>query len=220
MIEYKGHYGDDLFICNVARQSTNRWKDVFDAEDERLIKFLAREQHISPFFQPKITFQVQTSFAIARQWDRHRIGTSRMDDFSDVNEMSRRYVATEPTFFRPKVWRSRPESRIKQGSGDPLPEEKQTILNGEYEEFLQEAALFYNYLLEMGVAPEQARLPLPVATETRWIETGSLHYWWRFCKLRQDTHAQAEIRELADQISDAAKQLFPVSWAAFKEYDT
>ena len=218
MIQYKGHYGDDLFIVNVARQSTNRWKTEFDAEDERLIRYLAREQHISPFFQPKVTIQVQTSFAIARQWERHRIGVSRLDDFSDVNEMSRRYVDTEPTFFRPDKWRSKPENRIKQGSGDPLPDDVQAILNDEYEQFLKDATLFYNVLLEMGVAPEQARLPLPVATETRWIETGSLHYWWRFYVMRSDPHAQKEIRDLADEVRAIVAPRFPMAWSAFEEY--
>ena len=171
-VEYKGHYGDDLFVVNVARQSTNRWKETFEEEDAKLIRYLAREKHISPFFHPKITIQIEVPFAIARQWERHRIGVSRLDDFSDMNEVSRRYVSADVWFFEPEMWRSRPEKSIKQGSGDPLNQAEQSEADYIYNQGLTAAYNAYQGLLSLGVAPEQARFVLPTATNTRWIETG------------------------------------------------
>jgi thymidylate synthase (FAD) len=149
---------------------------------------------------------------LARQWEKHRIGAIRGYDLYDQNEVSRRYVDDTPTFFTPDEWRSRPEKSIKQGSGGPLSANIQSNVEDIYADALEICQEIYEALLFQGVAPEQARLILPVSTYTEWVETGSLLYWARLCRQRMDGHAQKEIQQLAGQVAEQIAPLFPVSW--------
>ena len=208
-------FGDDLMVVNTARVSMGKRHDAFDFEsDTRLINYLAREGHWSPFSHPKATFMITAPIFVARQWEKHRVGCVRGYDIYDQNEMSRRYVDDEPTFFVPDQWRSRPDGSIKQGSGEPLPPNKQDICNWTVEKAHTQALESYNYLMACNVAPEQARMVLPQSMYTQWVETGSLAYWYRLCDLRMDAHAQREINDLACQVSAQMETAFPVSWAA------
>jgi thymidylate synthase (FAD) len=212
--ELLDHFGGDLMVANVARESMHKWKTEFDEKDAGLIRWLAKQDpiHWSPFSHPKIQFRITIPFVLARQWEKHRIGAIRGYDLYDQNEVSRRYVDDTPTFFTPDEWRSRPEKSIKQGSGGPLSANIQSNVEDIYADALEICQEIYEALLFQGVAPEQARLILPVSTYTEWVETGSLLYWARLCRQRMDGHAQKEIQQLAGQVAEQIAPLFPVSW--------
>ena len=212
-------FGNDLTVVNAARVSMDKWHAEFDFEsDTRLINYLAREGHWSPFSHPKATFMITAPIFVARQWEKHRVGCVRGYDIYDQNEQSRRYVDDEPEFFVPTEWRSRPDGSIKQGSGEPLTGKQHdacaVLLDWAHEQALKA----YTYLLQKNVAPEQARMVLPQTMYTTWIETGSLAYCARLCGLRIDAHAQREICDLATQVAEQMAQSFPVSWAALMEH--
>ena len=200
-------------VVNTARVSMGKWHEEFDFEsDTRLINYLAREGHWSPFSHPKATFMITAPIFVARQWEKHRVGCVRGYDIYDQNEQSRRYVDDEPEFFVPDQWRSRPDGSIKQGSGDALHDQHSCTNTAKY--VYDVARKAYNWLIFHNVAPEQARMVLPQAMYTQWVETGSLAYWYRLCDLRMDAHAQREINDLACQVSAQMETAFPVSWAA------
>lgn len=204
-------FGDDLMVVNAARVSMAKHHDQFDEEsDSRLIRYLAREGHWTPFGQPQAQFRLEAPIFVARQWYRHTIGTVR-------NEVSRRYVDDEPRFFEPKEWRSRPEGNIKQGSGEPLTKQDQSYLHYLLINMHERALDGYRDMLIRGVAPEQARMILPQTMYTTWIETASLAYWARLCNLRLDSHAQKETGELAMQVAIHMAKAFPHSWAALMD---
>lgn len=218
-VTLKGVYGDDLMIVNFARASTGKEVNALSEQDIKFIHYLAREIHIAPFFHPKLSFKITAPLFIARQWDRHRIGVSRLDDFSDISELSRRYISTEPEYYHFEEWRRKPEKSIKQGSGEPFASKMlNDHLNGIYEYANHTAKRAYLELLDREVAPEQARAVLPTATMTSWIETGSLHYWVRFCDLRSDSHAQKDIQSYAQAIAAHCEQHFPHAWPALREH--
>lgn len=210
-------FGDDLLVVNSARVSMGKWHKEFDVEsDSRLIRYLAREQHFTPFCHPKAMFRLELPIFVARQWEKHRIGVVRGYDVYDHNEISRRYVDDEPVFFRPSVWRGRAKD-VKQGSAGSVSEWAQNKANEWIANLEFVAQTTYDALLEQDVAPEQARMVLPQSTYTQWIETGSLSYWARLCTLRLDPQAQEEIRHLAGQVADQMAAAFPVSWSALME---
>lgn len=208
-------FGNDLMVVNTARVSMGKAHREFNfVDDTRLIRYLARADHWSPFAHPKAMFRVTLPIFVARQWEKHRIGAVRGYDTYDQNEISRRYVDDEPEFFQPRSWRARPEGSIKQGSGFALDAEIQDHCHGWLKRAHNYALTAYMELLENNVAPEQARMVLPQSTYTQWIETGSLAYWARLCALRLDKHAQREIHDLAEQVADQMAEAFPVSWEA------
>jgi len=209
--EYLSHMGDDTMVTNCARVSFRKWKDKFDESDVRLIYYLAKHAHWTPFSHPQVQLRITAPIFVARQWFRSTVGVAR-------NEVSRRYVDDLPEFYCPDDWRSRPDGSIKQGSGEPVSEE--ALGEATHQRIKVEAICVNAYdklVNEYGIAPEQARMILPQSMETQWIETGSLAYFARICKQRTDSHAQAEIQELAMDVSDIIKPLFPVSWLALLE---
>jgi len=204
-VEYCKHMGDDLLVSNTARVSHDKWKDEFDASDERLIGYLAEHGHESPFFHPQVQLRIAAPVFVARQWWRHQIGVAR-------NEVSRRYVDKPPEFYRITEWRKRPETSIKQGSGGPLDPHQQYSIKQKVSEAENQCRLLYENLVERGVAPEQARSILPQSMMTTWIETGSLAYYARACRLRLAHDAQREIQDLARRVEAVVQPLFPVAW--------
>jgi thymidylate synthase (FAD) len=192
-------------VVNAARVSFGKWKTEFDEQDARLIRYLAKHKHESPFFHPQVQFRITAPIFVARQWFRHEVGFSR-------NEVSRRYVDDEPEFFVPDEWRERPDQSIKQGSGGVVNPTVQKWSGEVYATLIEHANWTYQQMIDQGVAPEQARMILPQSMETQWIETGSLMAYARLCRLRLDPHAQKEIRDLAFQISVVMTGLFPYSW--------
>jgi thymidylate synthase (FAD) len=199
--------GSDLTVVNAARVSFSKHKTEFDDSDARLIRYLAKHDHFTPFTHPQISLRIQAPIFVARQWWRHIVGVAR-------NEVSRRYVDDEPRMYRPALWRSRPDGSIKQGSGDDLPHDVQVEMNQVYSAHMHGALESYQRMIKAGVAPEQARIVLPQSMETEWIETGSLAYYARVYRQRVDDHAQAEIRRLAQDVGVIVSELYPVSWEA------
>lgn len=209
-IDYIDHHGGDILVVNAARVSFGKWKLDLDDGDKQLIHYLAKHGHWSPFAHPKATFRVTLPIFVARQWEKHRVGAVRSYDLYDHNEISRRYVDNEPTFFYPETWRGRPEKSIKQGSGAAI--DNQDVATAAYTKAIDQTKASYIDLLKQGVAPEQARMVLPQSMYTQWIETGSLMYWSRVYKQRIDSHAQQEIQALVEQLHDHMELLFPLSW--------
>ena len=207
------HMGSDLTVVNAARVSFDKesmfeWdheelcEKLSDA-DARLVKYLARHAHWSPFAHTSVQFRVKAPIFVARQLVKHQVG-------GVWNEVSRRYVDSEPEFYIPAEWRGRPEGSVKQGSGKPV--SYQLLVEAVVKKSTAEALATYNALLSVGIAPEMARMVLPQNTMTEWYWTGSLMFWARVCRQRLDVHAQAESRQVAQLVSQHMRELFPVSW--------
>lgn len=226
-VELVDHMGTDLTVCNAARVSFNKeseWGLDFDAiarlkscpynkddvrvlkeKDEKLIRYLAKHNHWTPFAHPQITLRVKAPISIRTQFFKHKQGFVE-------NEISRRYVSYEPEFYSP-TWRGKPTDGAKQGSEDFITEETRTNLyDAIYRESYEKALHVYNTLIEKGIAPEQARFVLPQGMYTEWYWTGSLAAYARFYKQRKDDHAQWEIREYASAVGKIIEPYFPVSW--------
>lgn len=203
--EYIDHMGSDLRVVNAARVSFNKTSLELSERDAKLIKYLARHGHWTPFSHPMITLRETIPIFVARQRFKHMVGFT-------YNEVSRRYVDDEPEFFSPGTFRKRADNK-KQGSAD---EEVNTPLTVRilYEQTVRDAMDTYYGLLERGVAPEQARMVLPQSMLTSYYVTGSLAAFARAYKLRIESDSQAEIQDLAKQWDEIIRPLFPVSWEA------
>lgn len=208
--------GSDLTVVNAARVSFDKESDWYirheigaikelNARDTKLINYLATHNHWSPFAHATASFRVRAPIFVARQLQKHTVGLS-------WNEVSRRYVDSEPTFYQPETWRKRAEN-VKQGSGEePINLSDKWV--EEYTAWMEDLRCFYQWLLDAGVCPEQARMVLPQSMMTEWIWTGSLYAFARVCNLRLDSHTQKETQIVAQQISSHMERLFPVSWSA------
>ena len=218
MIEatYVDHMGSDLSVVNAARVSFGKTSQlVFNDDpddvgslsdrDTKLIQYLAKHKHISPFGHAFASFHVKAPIFVARQLVKHK--------FLRWNEISRRYVDDEPEFYQPEVWRGRSADK-KQGSDGvvTLYEDHQMRQAYHPTELNAYNLETYNYLLDQGVAPEQARMVLPQSTMTEWYWSGSLDAFADMCRLRCKPDTQAETRLVADQINEIMQPLFPVAW--------
>jgi thymidylate synthase (FAD) len=192
-------------VVNAARVSFHKESKQMTPGDEKLIQYLARNNHITPFFHPQIQFRIRMPIFLAREWFRHQIGFAR-------NEVSRRYVDELPECFMPEYLRQR-DVKLKQGSKPDEVVENEECMR-KMEELHKASIELYNDLLKKGVCPEQARIILPQSMYTEFIETGSLAAYARLCKLRMDPHAQREIQAYAEMISSILREKFPVSWNA------
>ena len=214
--------GSDLTVTNAARVSFNKTSDQITVRDVKLINYLAKHNHWTPFSHPQITMREKVPIFVARQRFKHMVGFT-------YNEISRRYVDDEPEFYIPKEWRSRPEGSVKQGSGKATIKDEDIWVLSEghegnfgdwetdmftYTKIIDLCESWYRKALEKGVAPEQARMVLPQSMYTEYYVTGSLAAWARAYKLRTDPHAQLEIQELAKQWGDILQPLYPISWQA------
>ena len=191
--------GSDLSVANAARVSYNKRKEELDEKDIRLIRYLAKHKHISPFGHCFASFRVSAPIFVARQLVKHK--------FLRWNEISRRYVDYEPTFYHPEEWRGRPRDS-KQGSSGKV-EVKSNISSTE-----QYCLDTYQNLLDDGVAPEMARMILPQNMYTEWIWSGSLDAFADMCKLRCAKDTQHETQLVANDIDAAMLDRFPHSWSA------
>jgi thymidylate synthase (FAD) len=205
--------GDDLRTVNAARVSFSKeseWKedgaDVFlNEKDVKLISYLGKHGHWTPFAHNFVAFRISAPIFVARQLVKHQVGLV-------WNEVSRRYVDDEPEFYFPKdyMWRKK-ALNVKQGSSPEA-----DIYIKDLTIATEQCLDSYNFMLDNGVAPEQARMVLPQNTMTEWYWSGSLMAFARVCKQRLDPHAQAETREVAEGIDKECADLFPVSWSALK----
>ena len=213
-VTYIDAMGSDLSVVNAARVSFGKKADweYHDSQtmrlaerDIKLIKYLAKHKHISPFGHAFASFHVKAPIFVARQLVKHK--------FLRFNEVSRRYVTSEPEFYVPDVWRGRSADK-KQGSDGVV------AFEDHYKEETLLAKSYYEYLLDWGVAPEQARMVLPQSTMTEWYWSGSLDAFARMANLRCKPDTQYESRLVADQVSTIMQDLYPVSWAALMEGET
>lgn len=212
-VTYVDHMGSDLSVVNAARVSFNKksdWlpkvhngeKNVLLEKDRKLIHYLARHKHTSPFGHCFASFHVRAPVFVARQLVKHK--------FLRWNEVSRRYVDDDPEFFKPRYWRGRSADK-KQGSEGQVDVEDWGDVNW--------ACLkAYKDLLGRGVAPEQARMVLPQSMMTEWYWSGSLDAFADMCRLRGMPDTQLESREVSAYISDKMYDLFPESWKALRGY--
>ena len=201
------YMGSDLTVVNAARVSfgKRKGKAEFDNSDKKLINYLARHNHWSPFGHCSIQFYIKAPVFVARQLVKHQVGLT-------WNEISRRYVNTEAEFFEPDVWRSAADDK-KQGSSDEainISSHSKRV----YQQVLLKAKWTYEDLLKQGVCPEQARMVLPQSMITEWYWSGTLYAFARVCNLRCKPDAQQETREIANMIDKECGKLFPISWSA------
>ena len=163
--------------------------------------------HWSPFAHTAISLHLKMPIFVARQIMKHTTGI-------EYNEVSRRYVDSEPEFYNPN-WRWAADN-VKQGSGKELTQEEHHDLpsDEEYQKVLTAAANTYHNLIHDGIAPEQARMVLPQSMYTEVIATGNLYAWANLYVQRTDSHAQKETQDLAKQIGEIIQPLYPVSWEA------
>lgn len=200
--------GNDARVVNAARVSFARWVDeskALDDKDKKLISYLAEHEHDSPFFHPVVCFRIKMPIFVAREWYRHTVGFAR-------NEVSRRYVDTGVECFVPACIRAR-DIKVKQGSL-PTP-----VVNDELSKHIMRSSMdfavsAYRMILAQGAAPEVARMVLPVAMFTEFIETASLAAYARLYSLRHSPDAQLEIREYATIVGQLLANKFPVAWHA------
>tara|TARA_R110000803_G_scaffold92391_5_gene159871 strand:+ start:200 stop:817 length:618 start_codon:yes stop_codon:yes gene_type:complete len=199
-VDYIQHCGTDLSVVNAARVSFNKESKIIDDKDIKLIKYLANHKHTSPFNHAFLTVRVKAPIFVARQLVKHK--------FMPWNEVSRRYVDSEPEFYVPYDWRKK-ASNVKQGSSD----EAVNRLWGLDPLYKQQLTL-YNRMLKVGVCPEQARMVLPQSMYTEWYWSGTLGAFLDMLKLRLKPDTQQETRKIAKMIADIVKQYWPESYKA------
>ena len=214
--------GSDLSVVNAARVSFSKiseWDIIPHAgptegalkyEDERLIKYLAKHGHWTPFGHGSLQFHIKAPVFVARQLVKHQVGLV-------WNEVSRRYVDDEPEFYEPVYWRGVADNK-KQGSSDEdININPRNDLVNDYQKVLSTAKWTYEHLLEMGVCPEQARMVLPQSMMTEWYWSGTLMAFARGCNLRCKDDAQRETQMVAKQIDVLTEEIFPYSWEALRD---
>jgi len=202
-VELIDHMGSDLSIVNAARVSFAKVHEEFDEKsDTRLINYLAKHNHWSPFGHASMQFHIKAPVFVARQLVKHQIGLT-------WNEVSRRYVDTEVEFYEPTEWRLAAENK-KQGSS----EETVKYNLAPAHRFAKQC---YENMLSLGIAPEMARMVLPQSMMTEWYWSGTLYAFARVCNLRCKPDAQKETQNVGWDIDKYARKLFPASWRALRE---
>lgn len=221
-VDYINHCGDDLSTVNAARVSFDKEADWENNEfghpdfempnylkvgDVKLINYLAKHKHKSPFNHCFISVRVKAPVFVARQLVKHK--------FMPWNEVSRRYVDSDPEFYEPESWRAKAEN-VKQGSSSEAVRNDIGVIMGNFE-LTNNALAQYKWMLEQGVCAEQARMVLPQSVMTEWIWSGTLGAFADMLTLRLSPYTQYETRLVAEQIKAIVKERFPVSLAALLE---
>ena len=226
-VDYLNHMGDDLTVVNAARVSFDKeseatdWFDteqsnhyfplpVLDPKDVKLIKYLAKHNHWSPFSHCFIQFRIKAPIFVARQLMKHTVGLA-------WNEVSRRYVDSKPEFYQPTYFR-RKAPNVKQGSSSE-PVQSFTDWNETVDKYTAYMVTLYELMLKEGICPEQARMILPQSMMTEWYWSGSLYAFARVCQLRLAKEAQAETRIVAENICRVCSEVFPNAWDALMNGD-
>ena len=193
--------GTDLSVVNAARVSFAKESNEFSKQDAKLIHYLAKHNHWSPFGHASLQFRIKAPIFVARQLVKHQVGLV-------WNEVSRRYVDDEPEFYIPSEWRLKADDK-KQGSSDETIEYNL----GSTLEFIKTT---YQNMLKANIAPEMARMILPQNLYTEWYWSGSLMAFARVCNLRCKPDTQWETQQIANLIDIESKQHFPTSWRALR----
>ena len=223
-VTYIDSMGNDARVLNIARTSFNKWKEedtLLDEHELSLLEYLATglpknqrhewkalaqsSKHWSPFAHCFLTVRCRVPLFLARQLSKHQVGLS-------WNEESRRYIDTEPTFWIPKEWHVRPKN-AKQGSAGVHEDSKEIT---EQVLIVTDVALFnYSHLIQIGVAPEEARMILPQNTMVNYIWSGSVMSMIRVLHQRLDSHAQLAAQDFAKKLKVILEEHFPHSIKAF-----
>jgi len=212
--------GTDIDVINSARVSFDKEVNEISDKDINLINFLVKEKHDACFRHCVITTEVYAPLMVARQWYKHAIASSHLDDQFGWNESSRRYITEKEEFYIPDAnqWRSAPENK-KQGSGDVLKPEIGAKYLQRMRASVNRGIEDYRQALEDGIAPEQARLLLPAyAMYVRWRWTASLNALMNFLNLRLDPHAQWEIQQYAKATETYVRDLYPLTYDAWVKH--
>lgn len=229
-VELLDWMGNDLDVVNAARVSFSKTSEFVDEEgflglvpadyipprkvlseaDSKLINYLAKHDHWTPFAHTALKFRVAAPVPIRTQCFKHKVGMVE-------NEESRRYISSTPEIFIPEFFRSKPEGSIKQGSGDKHHESE--FFMSQYKSITGACIEVYKDMINSGVCPEQARFILPQGAIVNWIWTGNLVSFANFYNKRTDTNAQKEVQVVAELVGKEVEKIFPVSWSAltFKE---
>lgn len=182
--------------------------EVLTKEDTKLIKYLADHKHMTPFRHNFIKLRVKAPIFLAAQLKKHQAGLS-------WNEVSRRYVSSEPEFYVPEVWRGKPEGSIKQGSGDASVDNERWLWD--YQIYVNKCVRMYQTMLNEDIAPEMARMVLPQSMMTEWIWSGNLLAFAHVFNERKASGAQQEAQDFAWQLHKAVSELAPISWEALTQ---
>jgi thymidylate synthase (FAD) len=204
-VEYLSHMGSDDAVCDAARVSFSKQASAYTpAQNAKLISYLARNNHWTPFAHTAISFRIGAAVPIRTQCFKHKQGFVE-------NEESRRYISSTPELFIPDEFRTAPEN-AKQGSSGTHP--RSDGWKELYVAHCQSGIELYKAMIAVGIAPEQARFVLPQGVIVNWVWTGNLASFARFYRQRTDPHAQREVQIVAEKIGHEMARLFPVSWAA------
>ncbi len=208
-VEMIDYMGSDLTVVNSARVSFSKVSNfqengLLSSTDSKLINYLAKHKHFTPFTHPQITLRETVPIFVARQRFKHVVGFT-------YNEISRRYVSDTPSLHIPEHFRSA-AANVKQGSAGMHPNSDHWLEH--YKDVVNLCVARYEHMIADGVCPEQARMVLPQSMMTSYYVTGSLAAFARLYNQRSDSHAQQEIQDLAQQIAEIIAPLYPISWAA------
>jgi len=204
-VTYIDHMGSDLSVVNAARVSFGKTHKAMTEGDTKLIHYLAKHKHMSPFGHAFASFHIKAPIFVARQLVKHK--------FLRWNEISRRYVKTDPEFYYPDHYRKTADDK-KQGSGDRIEDAASNIAIQNVTRHVAQSLIQYQNLLSSGVCEEQARIVLPQNTMTEWYWSGSLDAFADMVRLRISGSTQQETRNVAWQIDEKMLELFPISWEA------
>jgi thymidylate synthase (FAD) len=213
-------WGTELDIVNAERVSYDKESVELKDNDASLINFLVKNKHDSTLRHCGFTFEVYAPLMVARQWYKHAVSSTHVEDQLGWNESSRRYVTENEEFYLPKghEWRSKPENS-KQGSGEPLSSDIGGWFTNKLFDTIEAGNKLYQQAMEAGIAPEQARLFLPAyGMYVRWRWTVSLNAVLHFLTLRQGHGAQDEIVDYADVVGELVKEKFPITTTAWELY--
>ncbi len=209
-VELIDHMGSDASVVNAARVSFGKRIKEMSEGDTKLIRYLAKHNHWSPFGHASVQFRIKAPIFVARQLVKHQVGLT-------WNEISRRYVDYEPEFYEVDKWRGRPVDKKQGSSEENIEWINRSIRTSALQDQVENVALAnYNLMIGAGVAPEQARMILPQSMMTEWYWSGTLYAFARVCNLRCAEDAQYETRIVANLINDECEKLFPISWTELR----
>jgi thymidylate synthase (FAD) len=212
--------GSDLDVVNAARVSYDKEVSSLGDKDISLINFLVKHKHDSTLRHCVSTFEIYAPLMVARQWYKHAVSSSHIDDQLGWNESSRRYITEKEEFYIPGTggWRGAPENS-KQGSGEPVSAEVGAKYLQRLRASVERGIRDYEEAMRDGIAPEQARLLLPAyAMYVRWRWTASLNAILHFISLRDKSDAQYEIQQYAKAVNTSIHQYYPLTTKAWNEY--
>ena len=218
-VEVIDSLGNDLTVVNSARVSFGKRKEKFDKSDERLVRYLAKYKHYSPFRHLQVQFHIKAPEFVMRQWYKHVVGIETTSNSATKdhawNEISGRYVPVED-FYVPSVWRKQSEDN-KQASEGVLDDLQQKRMDSAYDEYIRQVEMIYDRMISAGTAKEQARIILPLSQYTEVYWTASFQAIMNFIELRNEKTSQWEIQQYAKVMLDLMGDVYPQTTKLWSE---